>query len=358
MSESDLRDVLEHVGEGFDLGEYEIEAYLAVLEHGELTASEIADRTDVPQPRVYDTARSLSERGLVEIRESRPMTVVAIDPEEAFTNLQSSLDTLVDDLEALYTVPTRETEAVTLVKSRTTVLRYFGEIIESAEYELALSLTPVLVERFEDELRAARDRGVDVKLVVTPAGNAPDPRSYDYPAVASAARARRGVTTPLLAVADGDYSIYATQDAIDTAADRYAVIFNRSALGFLVLGFFGTVIWTTAETELLEHTSDIVLPRRYASIRSCVADIRELEDGDEDLYATVRGRDVVTGDARALSGRIVQIEYLENEEVASILVETEDGDLVSVGGRVAAYEDVEAYEITVDRESAPDPDAL
>jgi sugar-specific transcriptional regulator TrmB len=35
----DLRTTLERIGERFDLGEYEIEAYLAVLEHGELTAS-------------------------------------------------------------------------------------------------------------------------------------------------------------------------------------------------------------------------------------------------------------------------------------------------------------------------------
>ena len=62
----DLRTTLEAVGERFNLGEYEIEAYLAVLDHGELTASAIADRTEIPQPRVYDTVRSLSDRGLVE----------------------------------------------------------------------------------------------------------------------------------------------------------------------------------------------------------------------------------------------------------------------------------------------------
>jgi len=51
----DLRGTLDRVGDRFNLGEYEIDAYLAVLEHGELTASDIADRTDIPQPRVYDT---------------------------------------------------------------------------------------------------------------------------------------------------------------------------------------------------------------------------------------------------------------------------------------------------------------
>ena len=61
----DLRQTLDAVGDRFNLGDYEIDAYLAVLEHGQLTASEIADRTDIPQPRVYDTVRSLSDRQLV-----------------------------------------------------------------------------------------------------------------------------------------------------------------------------------------------------------------------------------------------------------------------------------------------------
>lgn len=75
MNSDDLRRRMEQVGDRFDFGEYEIEAYLAVLDHGELTASEIAERTSIPQPRVYDTVRKLSDRGMVELRESRPMRV-------------------------------------------------------------------------------------------------------------------------------------------------------------------------------------------------------------------------------------------------------------------------------------------
>ena len=152
MPSDDLRGTMERVGERFNLGEYEIDAYLTVLEHGQLTASEIADRTEIPQPRVYDTVRSLSDRGLVELRESRPMKIIAVDPDDAFTDLESSLSELVDELNARYTAPARDTEAVSLVKSRSTILRYLEEVIDAAEYELALSLTPDLLERFEDLL--------------------------------------------------------------------------------------------------------------------------------------------------------------------------------------------------------------
>ena len=345
----DLRSTMERVGERFNLGEYEIDAYLAVLEHGELTASDIADRTDIPQPRVYDTVRSLSDRGLVELRESRPMKVVAVDPDDAFGDLRSSFTEMVDELEARYTAPTRETEAVSLVKSRSTILRYLEEVIGGAEYELAVSLTPGLLRRFRDELAAKVAEGVSVELLVTPASKAPDPDEFDYLEVSTIARARRGITTPILAVADGEYSVYATQDALRDDRERYGVIFNRSALGFLVSGFFGTVLWTTAET-LATNGADRPFPRRYASIRRAVKDVKEF--GDDDFHAAVEGRDIETGEAVTVRGRVVDLAFEESEEVASLMVETDSGR-VQIGGRVAALEDVEGQEIVIGRGEPP-----
>ncbi len=345
----DLRGTLDHVGDRFNLGEYEIDAYLAVLEHGELTASDIADRTDIPQPRVYDTVRSLSDRGLVELRESRPMKIVAVDPEDAFGDLKTSFAEMVDELEARYTAPTRETEAVSLVKSRSTILRYLEEVITGAEYELAVSLTPGLLRRFREELAAKVKEGVSVELLVTPAAKAPDPDEFDYQEVATIARARRGITTPILAVGDGEYSVYATQDALRDDRERYGVIFNRSALGFLVSGFFGTVLWTTAET-LATNGADRPFPRRYASIRRAVKDLREYE-GDQ-FYATVEGRDIETGESVTVRGRVVDIAFEDTEEVASLIVETENGR-IEIGGRVAALEDVEGQEIVIGLDEPP-----
>ncbi len=349
MSQDELRSTVERVGDRFNLGEYEIDAYLTVLEHGQLTASEIADRTDIPQPRVYDTVRSLSDRGLVELRESRPMKIVALDPGEAFDDVQSSLEAMIDELEARYTAPARDTEAVSLVKSRSTILRYLEEVIDAAEYELALSLTPDLLSRFESELSRATSDGVSVDLIVTPAAEAPDPDHFDYRDVATTARARRGITTPVVAVADGEYSIYATQDALRDDQDRYGVIFNRSALGFLVSGFFGTVLWTTADETLAEDGDGRPYPRQYASIRRCVKDL--LDAGGE-FYATIEGRDVETGSPRVVRGQVVDISFEMTEEVASITLETAEGE-VTVGGRVAALEDVEAHMIRIGRNEPP-----
>jgi sugar-specific transcriptional regulator TrmB len=348
MAGDDLLDSLESVSERFNFGEYEAKAYLTILEHGQVTASEIADYTDIPQPRVYDTVRSLSDAGLVELQESRPMKVLAIDPGEAFDDLQSSIDALVDDLEAAYTTPDRGTEAVSLVKSRPTILRYLSDIVDSAEYELTLSLTPELLERFESQLKRQHDEGVAIEVLISPAAEAPDPDEYDYSSLATTVKKRRGVTTPVVAVADGRYSIYATRESLRGDTDRYGVIFDRSELGFLVSMFLNTVLWTTAET-VRSDGDRLSFPRRYGTIRRAISDLSTLEG---DFYATIEGRDVLTGEELVVEGEVVDVTFSPSREEAAMVVEGEDGR-ITVGGQVAALEDIESFEIRIGRGSHP-----
>jgi sugar-specific transcriptional regulator TrmB len=349
MTADDLPDHLDRLGEQFDFGEYEIEAYLAVLEYGTLTASEIADETDIPQPRVYDTVRSLAENGFVEIQESRPIEVLAIDPQEAFGGVRSTLDDVVDGLQQRYTAPSRTAEAVSLVTSRQTILRYFEDVIASAEYELLLSLTPDMLARFEDELTARRDAGVTTELLLSPTTDVPAAEEYDYSRVATVTCTRRGLTTPLLAVADGSYSVYTGRSALRSGRDQYAVIFNRSELGFLVSGFLNTVVWPTS-TTLAETGHERPYPRRYATIRRCVRDTR---DSDGPFYAAVNGRDVESGDYRTVTGEVVDTSLGVSGETAAITLDVGD-ETLDVGGQAAALEDIEAYELAIDRDSPPE----
>ncbi|MFB6107410.1 MAG: HTH-type sugar sensing transcriptional regulator TrmB [Haloplanus sp.] len=348
MTNDDLQRTLAAVGAQFDFGEYETEAYVTVLEGGRLTAAEIADETDIPQPRVYDTVRSLAEHGFVEIHESRPIQVVAVDPREAFGDVRTTLDDLVTDLERRYTAPGRGTEAVSLVKSRRTILRYLADVVAAADYELLLSLSPDLLARFEDELADRRAAGVTVDLLLAPAAEVPSAEAYAYRRVASTVRTRRGVTTPVAAVADGEYSVFTAREALEDGRERYGVIFNRSELGFLVSGFLNTVVRSSA-TTLLDAPDDRPFPRRYSSVRRCV---RELDGRDGPLYVTVRGRDVETGDAAVVAGELVDAAADPTHVTASLTVRTDDGDVV-VGGQTAAVEDVEAAELVVGEDAPP-----
>jgi len=340
----DLHDALARVAETFDFGDYEVRAYLTVLEGGEMTAAEIASEADIPQPRVYDTVRDLAAEGFLELRESRPMTVRAVDPEEAFDDVRTSLDDLVEGLEERYTTPPQETDAAAVVRSRATIRRQLRQVIDRAEHELVLSLTPDLVGRFEEALQSARERGVNVDLLVSPESEAPDPDEFEYTDIATRARCRRGLTTPILAIADGSDAVYATRAALQ-GDERYAVVFGRSELGFLVSAFFETVVLPTT-TTLATAEDERGWPRQYATLRRCV---RDLEGAEGPLYATVQGRDVLTGEHRTVEGEVLDHSTGTDLGRASLTVETESGE-VAVGGQLAAVEDVEAHELEIGRE--------
>jgi len=63
---------------------------------------------------------------------------------------------------------------------------------------------------------------------------------------------------------------------------------------------------------------------------------------------SIEGRDVLTSEPRDVTGNVVDTRLNDEESIASFTVETENGT-VRVGGRVAALEDVEAREISIER---------
>lgn len=62
------------------LSKYEACAYLALLGHDDATAVEIADRASVPRQRIYDVLNSLRDKGLIVIRDGRPVRHSAHPP--------------------------------------------------------------------------------------------------------------------------------------------------------------------------------------------------------------------------------------------------------------------------------------
>ncbi|MFB6113246.1 MAG: TrmB family transcriptional regulator [Halodesulfurarchaeum sp.] len=347
MAQDEPTSLLETISTEMDLTNYEIEAYIAVLEYGELTATQIAERTDIPQPRVYDTVRGLNDRGLVDVDESRPIRVIAIDPEAAFGQMVSRFDSLLSELSSIYENPDRGVRTSSLVQSQSTTLRHLYDGIESAQYELVASLPVTVFESVAETLRDRFESGVRVELILSPAGVVPDPSSFDYSDIAHSVRQRRGISTPTIVSADGSFTLFSTYETVTGSAndaDHSSIIFNQSKLGFLASGFLDTVLWPTSEV-VYENDESIPFPRQYATIRRAVSDIDRLAG---EFEVIVEGRDVGTGEYRRIEGDVLGVETDPNRVTASIRVETEDGD-VTVGGQMSAYEDIEARELTLSR---------
>lgn len=87
---SDLREL--------GLSSYEDRAYRALVGLGTATASEIAERSGVPEGRIYDVLETLASAGMARVqRDTRPKRYAAVDPAVGVERL---VDARTDDLRA------------------------------------------------------------------------------------------------------------------------------------------------------------------------------------------------------------------------------------------------------------------
>jgi len=239
------RRFLELLGERVSLREYELEAYLATIEAGRLTASELADRTSIPQPRVYDTVRNLEDHGLVEVHESRPVNVVAVDPADAFGDLLADFDGFVGALKRRQGAGSSES-LPRLLAGREEIDEALHRTIAAGVDDLTVSLPSGQLGAFEDVLAERTREGVEVTLVLSPADRVPSTSAFDYDRIADRVAVRPGVTTPTLVV-DGDRrAVYATRPDVDDE-DR-GIVIGSPAWCDVVARFFGTFVEPTART--------------------------------------------------------------------------------------------------------------
>jgi sugar-specific transcriptional regulator TrmB len=338
-------DLLNQVSERIDLTDYEVEAYLTVLDHGDVTATELATVTDIPQSRIYDVLRSLNERGLIDIHETRPMKAIALDPKNIFNETLESLSTLSAELRHQYTVPDRSEEAAYLIKSKPSLERRIRKIMEGAEFELIASLPPSVLETFHEGLGNAQDRTVTTELVLSPTVDAPSKEKYRYELIADTVRAREGKRTPIIVIADGANAIFTSRSALtDDGNERYGVVFNSSDLGALAYSFFETMIWPTSGTVLHESSCNINEPRVFASVRRCIEQINQY---GEEINLHVEGMYVETNEPAEVEGIVCNTELSDDLSIATIEIEDSHGRIISIGGRAAALEDIEASQLTI-----------
>ena len=65
------------------LNAYEIDAYIVLLEGGQMTAMEISQQATVPYSKMYEVLNSLKEKGWIKSSETRPFKYYPVPPLEA-----------------------------------------------------------------------------------------------------------------------------------------------------------------------------------------------------------------------------------------------------------------------------------
>ena len=89
MSISDkTRKALEKIG----LTSYEIRTYTALLKSGELTASDLSQKSGVPYSKIYEVLGTLEEKGWIGSDDSRPTKYFAKSPSTGLETTKQKMD--------------------------------------------------------------------------------------------------------------------------------------------------------------------------------------------------------------------------------------------------------------------------
>ncbi|MCW4008393.1 MAG: hypothetical protein NWF09_06900 [Candidatus Bathyarchaeota archaeon] len=169
----DIRDILRKIG----LSAYEIDAYTALLEGGQMTALEISREASVPYSKIYEVLNALKEKGWIKSSEKRPFKYYPVSPVEAmaFTKLrfedkyQSWERAIAEELQPLYEKQVLVERAdLLMLHGQQAVLAKLEEILKRAAKEIMVAAPefarPILASA--ESLLGMVKKAVNVKLMV------------------------------------------------------------------------------------------------------------------------------------------------------------------------------------------------
>jgi HTH-type transcriptional regulator, sugar sensing transcriptional regulator len=171
----ETRNALHEMG----LNAYEIDAYIALLEQGQLTALEISEQTKVPYSKMYEVLNSLKEKGWIKNTETRPFKYYPVPPLEAtrFTKLrledkyQSWENTVSDSLQPLYEKRELvERPDMLILRGQQAVLGKLEEVLVKATKEIVIAapeFAKPVIALAEPLLGNRLKRTVSVKMMAT-----------------------------------------------------------------------------------------------------------------------------------------------------------------------------------------------
>jgi sugar-specific transcriptional regulator TrmB len=159
------------------LNAYEIDAYLVLLEGGQMTAMEISQEAKVPYSKMYEVLNSLKEKGWIKSSESRPFKYYPVPPLEAtrFTKLRLEdkyvnwENTVAESLQPLYEKRELvERPDMLILRGQQAVLTKIEEVLKKAAVEIVIAAPefarPVIVMA-EPMLDSGLKKTVKVKLM-------------------------------------------------------------------------------------------------------------------------------------------------------------------------------------------------
>ncbi len=182
-------DFLNRLRQYFNLNQYEVKIWTALLSRGNSTAGELSEISDVPRSRAYDILESLEKKGFIIMKLGKPIEYVAVDPaeviERAKVNAKKSaeesilrLDTLkgtdlLNELDLLHKQGIEFIEPADLsgaIRGRSNIHTHMEMMLKGAKNSITLMCgskgLAKKLETIKGELVKANKRGVKIRVAV------------------------------------------------------------------------------------------------------------------------------------------------------------------------------------------------
>ncbi len=160
-----MDDIIESLKE-LGLNSYEAKVYLALLKKYPATGYEVAKLADIPQARAYDTLKALENDHMVTSSNTKPVAYIPINPKELTKRFRRKYSSTLDFLDKkLPHVKEDYFEPVLSLFGEFSINSKISECIKSAKREIFIEIWSHDFKYFEEDLRDAYNRGVDIKIV-------------------------------------------------------------------------------------------------------------------------------------------------------------------------------------------------
>lgn len=149
--------------------QYESRAYLALLQHSNVSGYELAKNSGIPASKIYHILTKLVDRELVLVIDSEPRKYLPVPPDEILGRMKLDYLDTVDELRLklnkVYAEETLASNYIWHLSDREQIVRKVRQFITEARQLIYLSVWDEEVDEIQDSLIEAAARDVKITIV-------------------------------------------------------------------------------------------------------------------------------------------------------------------------------------------------
>jgi len=242
------RKALEKVG----LTSYEIRTFSSLLKAGELTASDLSQKSGVPYSKIYEVLGILEEKGWIGSDDSRPTKYFAKSPSTGIETTKQKMESefkenqniILNELVPLYEKSgSSEKPDIWVLSGKVNIAAKILEMVETCRNEVLIALPEAgeeLVKQALPKLRLLHDKGVVITVLTSDKMNKESLKAVSRVADAKAKEGMFGVGI----ISDKRYVVILLGPEMGTgeAAETVAIWADHAGLAGFARAYFENLL--------------------------------------------------------------------------------------------------------------------